>query len=414
LIDICLVRTNDEIAAATPTMAYDIYVGTPGSEAVSAFSGVPSAVSRVALGSGAWALLHRVNDSWELVPYANHCYHVTLGVAIGAGATGSVSLPDGRVVTAKNWSADTTLTVGDKCQCFQDLTDGLWYLVKTGSATKIWHSLAIDDIAAGATGTVELSTGGEVEATNWSDDVGITGSVEGGDKIHVYQDPFDSAYYAIKSGGGGGVVLCRTTLNTLSVSDTTGTTASDMERLDTGEVLESTGATVDNPLGLACVSGGEAIIAVDNTSGSANGYTIMQVQHISQATVINSLVDSTTNTSKIQQRKRTLGVMSDGNDDSDTTTVVDLQLHAFLTSVAPDSGSNTTALQSSLLAVKGFPTTGSVIGPTTWLSLATKTFVIDVEDSGTALTKDTISCNVFPCTAAETSGTSIVATTDCS
>ncbi len=113
-------------------MAYDILVGTPGSETASAFTGVPSAVSRVALGSGAWALLHRVNDGWELVPYANHCYHVTLSGPIGAGGAGSVTLPDGRTVDAINWSTDANLSPGDECLCFQDLTDGQFYLIHSG------------------------------------------------------------------------------------------------------------------------------------------------------------------------------------------------------------------------------------------------------------------------------------------
>jgi hypothetical protein len=107
-------------------------VGAAGAEVATGHTSMPPAVSRFALGSGAWALLHRVNNAWELVPYANHCYHVTLSASIAAGTSGSVTLPDGRSETATNWSSDANLQAGDKCLCFQDLTNGSYYLLDGG------------------------------------------------------------------------------------------------------------------------------------------------------------------------------------------------------------------------------------------------------------------------------------------
>ncbi len=134
MINTCLVKTTAAIDAETPTTAYDILVGEPGAETAAGFTTVPEAISRYALGADTWCMLIRVNNSWELVPYANHCYHVTLAGTIGAGSSGSVTLPDGRTVTATNWSADAALGSGDKCLCFQDLTDGEFYLIKSGDA----------------------------------------------------------------------------------------------------------------------------------------------------------------------------------------------------------------------------------------------------------------------------------------
>ena len=132
-----MVKTTSPVAANTPTTAYQIYAGTQGTETSAGFITRPQAVSRIALGANTWCLMHRVNNGWELRPAANFCWHVTITAStITAGGTGPVVLPDGRVIAAAiNWSADVDLHNGDKCLCFEDITDGLFYLIKSGGGS---------------------------------------------------------------------------------------------------------------------------------------------------------------------------------------------------------------------------------------------------------------------------------------
>ncbi len=74
---------------------------------------------------------------WVRIDQAeNFCYAVSIGIPIAAEGTGNVTLPDGRVVTATNWSRDTDLEFDDQALCFEDLVSGTYYLVKSGQADK--------------------------------------------------------------------------------------------------------------------------------------------------------------------------------------------------------------------------------------------------------------------------------------
>ncbi|MEX2113321.1 MAG: hypothetical protein WD845_09055 [Pirellulales bacterium] len=158
-----------------------------------------------AVGERGWALYSAEHRRFEVISMeACLMRPATATSAIPAGATGTITVA-GVTVAAENWSADTAIANGDKVGAFYDPPQQKWWVIKTGgeSVDKIWHSESVDAIAPGATGTVKLSTGAEVEATNWSDDVTINAASEGtGEKITVYVDPFDGLYYAIKAAPG--------------------------------------------------------------------------------------------------------------------------------------------------------------------------------------------------------------------
>jgi hypothetical protein len=89
----------------------------------------------------------------------NFIYHITLGSNIAPGATASVTLPTGASVTAKNWSG-TLMQSGDKVSVYQDLTDGNWYLIKTGGegGRRVQALLNGDLYPADASATVDTVT----------------------------------------------------------------------------------------------------------------------------------------------------------------------------------------------------------------------------------------------------------------
>lgn len=279
----------------------------------------------------------------------NYCYHVTLTAGISPGGSGSVTLPDGRTVTATNWSSDTPLVLGDVCLCFEDLVDSTFYLIKTGGEpqTRIWHSTAIDDVAAGATATVELSDSTQVEATNWSDDVDISAN----DKIHVYEDPFDSLYYAIKSGGTGGTRWFKANLTgTLESTDTSASVGS-VVALDGDTAPAITTAT--NWLKKAGTNG-SVVAIVEDLSGEEPAYLLMDVIHKEVSVDIAVEVDDPDDPTVLRQWKRTICVMS-GNDDSNPEDIVELEDVEVDTNVKTDSGGNPTKLQQTKRTIKSFP-----------------------------------------------------------
>jgi hypothetical protein len=68
----------------------------------------------------------------------NEVFHVTIpSPGVGAGMTIALTLPDGRSVTATNWSADTALSSGDKALCFKDLTDGTSLIVRAAAPSAL-------------------------------------------------------------------------------------------------------------------------------------------------------------------------------------------------------------------------------------------------------------------------------------
>ncbi|MGD9633328.1 MAG: hypothetical protein AB7E98_06015 [Pirellulales bacterium] len=279
----------------------------------------------------------------------NYCYHVTLATGITAGGTGSVVLPDSSTITATNWSADTVLLPGDRCLCFKDLVDDTYYLIKTGGQpqTKIWHSTSNANIAAGASGNVTLSTGTIVSATNWSNDVDIKTS----DKIHVYQDPFDSLYYAIRSGGTGGTRWFKATLSgTLESTDTSASVGS-VVALDGEDAPAIT--TASNWLRKAGTNG-SPVALVEDLSGEGPAYLLMDVIHKEVQVDIAVEVDDPDDPTVLRQWKRTICVMS-GNDDSNPEDIVELQDVAVDINVKTDSGGNPTKLQQTKRTIKSFP-----------------------------------------------------------
>jgi hypothetical protein len=279
----------------------------------------------------------------------NYCYHVTLATGITAGGNGSVVLPDNTTVTAINWSVDTVLLPGDRCLCFKDLVDNTYYLIKTGGQpqTKIWHSTSNANIAAGANGNVTLSTGTIVNATNWSNNVDIKTS----DKIHVYQDPFNSLYYAIKSGGTGGTRWFKANLSgTLESTDTSASVGS-VVALD-GDTAPAI-TTASNWLRKAGTNG-SPVALVEDLSGEEPAYLLMDVIHKEVSVDIAVEVDDPDDPTVLRQWKRTICVMS-GNDDSNPEDIVELEDVEVDTNVKTDSGGNPTKLQQTKRTIKSFP-----------------------------------------------------------
>ncbi len=180
-------KTNDVVANNSSTTNYKIYTGLPGSEADSGFA-APSAYNRSgSIGNGAWCWLRWKNTSWELSSFANRIVHVTLSSAIAAGATGSVTLPDGRSVTAKNWSA-VPFSSGDKATAYEDLSDGNFYLIESGgsSGTMLFKGTLGANLASAATSvsvgslssyTATAAPGGSVTASNILGLAGSSGDV---------------------------------------------------------------------------------------------------------------------------------------------------------------------------------------------------------------------------------------------
>jgi hypothetical protein len=65
----------------------------------------------------------------------NNIWHVTATNTVAAGATAEVTLPDGRMVDAVNWSLDTEITSGDKITVFLDLFNNVYYQTKGGGTS---------------------------------------------------------------------------------------------------------------------------------------------------------------------------------------------------------------------------------------------------------------------------------------
>jgi hypothetical protein len=68
---------------------------------------------------------------WKSGEKSLEAWHITLAAPFAAGATGSVTLPNAVVVTARNWS-DNALVTGDKVVVLQNYPRNDWFLIKSG------------------------------------------------------------------------------------------------------------------------------------------------------------------------------------------------------------------------------------------------------------------------------------------
>lgn len=264
-----------------------------------------------------WRYRSRWWTDWSIP----NVHHVTTGVgAIGAGASASVTLPNGRTVTAVNWSTDTTIDGGSRCLCWRDQWNGTFYLVKTGgeSNSRVWHAEAVDDIDAGASGTVELPDATEVEAENWTDTVDI----ESEDKILVWQDPVDDLYYAMKSEKQAVLREYKGTIDgTIAAGTTTAVNVSSVVALDGGTTPAIT--SVENPYALCAQNGTQCLIGEDLTAESA-AYFLKQVRHVKRSPL--STVTYNSGTHKLKRTLLDLVVQfaGDGTTDEDILTAVEI------------------------------------------------------------------------------------------
>jgi hypothetical protein len=195
-----LVKITAAVAPRATTADYRVHVGAPGSETDAGFTTVPEACNRTfqSMATDEWAWLAWSNDGWELQTAHNRVYPVNTTGAVADGVTVAVALPDGRTVTATNWSG-AALSAG-RAMAWQSFWNGNWYLMGARGGEpgggSVWWAFAVDDIDREASGTVLLSSTDEVEAMNWSDDVDI----KAGDRILVWQDAEDHEYYCLRAG----------------------------------------------------------------------------------------------------------------------------------------------------------------------------------------------------------------------
>jgi hypothetical protein len=128
------------------------------------------------------------------------------GSSVASGASGNITLADGRSVLATNVSGQT-LTAGAVTAYWYN---GAWYMVGArasggggGGAANIWHGIALARIMATATGAIQLADMSIIGATNWSN----TTAMDPGDKIIAWEDPLDSTVYCAKIGDGCAKIL---------------------------------------------------------------------------------------------------------------------------------------------------------------------------------------------------------------
>lgn len=228
----------------------------------------------------------------------NRIFPVTLGSSVTDGGTAaSVSLPDGRTVSAVNKSG-MTLTAGN-ATVYQSLHDGAWYLTGArssgggggGGSPDVWHVTSDQDFGPTdtATGLSVPGTAG-VDVTNW----GYT-AIETGDRILVWLDADDGQYYALR-----GPTVPRMFKATLggSLSSSTGTiSVSTTGALDGGSHPGS--VTANNTYHLSGANTAPCLITEDYSSGSL-AYLLVQVYHVVK-TIVQDVDWSSPNLRKITQ-----------------------------------------------------------------------------------------------------------------
>jgi hypothetical protein len=127
--------------------------------------------------------------------------------------------------------------------------------------------------------------------------------------------------------------------------------------------------------------------------------------------VTDVLPDSTSNTTVLQYKTKTFLAL-EASVESGPSNWLTLVSDTMVIDVLPDSVSDTTQLQKKTLTFSRFPTTNSDSAATPWLELQERQLVTDVEDTGSALTRDVLTIYVMPNTGTPAAGT-IVNTTAC-
>ena len=203
-ITTALIRFTGSVSNNTSTTSYKIYAGTMGSESDAGFTTVPSARNRTgARVNNDWAVLHRINDGWEIVNLEDaaadaEIFRVTLGGPVTDGGTISITSPVAGSVTAHNEVNGAALSSGDVVTAYKDKGDATYQLIKTqaGTAAEIYNiTIPSPGVASLASINVTIPSG-TVSAENWSD---VTMAAE--DYAHVYKNPDDGLYYLFKTGG---------------------------------------------------------------------------------------------------------------------------------------------------------------------------------------------------------------------
>lgn len=119
------------------------------------------------IGQKLWAEYKNDTLRWEVSTDPNLIWHATLGTGVSPGASVSVTLPDGRTVTAVNHT-EATFSSGDRVTVYQDQTNGVFYLAGGGGG-------------GGSDGTVILEVTSSVDDSDcvWSGKV----------KVFAYSSP---------------------------------------------------------------------------------------------------------------------------------------------------------------------------------------------------------------------------------
>lgn len=299
----------------------------------------------------------------------NEIWHVTAGGAIGAGASGSVTLPDGRTVNATNWSTDIPITPGMKITVFLDQTDSQYYAIaaKISNAEIFACTVGSPTIAPNATGYVITRTGSTIQpARNWSNTKVIYG-----DKVVCWKDSADDQYYFLK--GGGGLRWFKALTNGPTGSEGGAVSVYLTRALDGGPVPAI--SAISNPHRLAAL-GFKEITFCEDYSGEVLEYRLIQAEHVNQRTVVDLKYDPTVNS--LMYKYRNCAVLSNEEVSGWLSFAVCTQTD-IVTNVYLSSDDIKVTKSTAVVLEQGTPAT------TNLMSFTSKTFVKEVTYDGTEL-----------------------------
>ncbi len=346
-------------------VASNLYVGSTNSNAKICQGEIYPAKINGAFNSGG-----DVRPLFILHRSQNEIWHVTAGGAIGAGASGTVTLPDGRSVTVTNWSTDVPITAGMKITVFLDQTNSQYYAIaaKISNAEIYACTVGSPTIAPNATGYVITQTGGTISpARNWS-----TTKVIYGDKVVCWKDSSDNQYYFLK--GGGGLRWFKAITNGATDGEGGAVSVSLVKALDGGPVPAI--SVVSNPHKLAAL-GAKEVTFCEDYSGENLDYRLVQAEHVKQRTIVDLKYDATLNS--LMYKYRDCWVLSDEDVSGWQTFAVCVQTD-IVSNVYLSSDDIKVTKSTAVVLELGTPVTSNL------MSFTSKTFVKEVTYDGTDLT----------------------------
>jgi hypothetical protein len=205
----------------------------------------------------------------------NEIWHVTAGGAIAAGGSGAVSLPDGRTVSATNWSSDVPITPGMKITVFLDQYTNQYFAIagKVSNAEIFAGVVGSPTIAPNVVGYIITNGGGTINARNWSNS-----RVVYGDKVIAWKDSANDQYYFLK-GGSGGTRWFKALLNGDTNPEAETVSIALVKPLDGGPPPSPVPTEIQNPHSLQG-NGAKEVTFCEDMSGESLAYRLIQVDHV--------------------------------------------------------------------------------------------------------------------------------------